>query len=101
MTLKSGLTFELNTPIPPLFPHQKRKKKKKSRRNPLKFDIFTCLQTLIDVQDFLKVPHRELKSRQVKIHKGSLSQQVENWDDLEKVIKGTHYESFLQADYRK
>ena len=65
------------------------------------FDIFTCLQKLKDVQDFLKVPYRELKSRQVKIHKGSLSQQVENWDDIQKTIKGTHYESFLHADYRK
>jgi len=93
------IMFELKPPPPP--PPKKKKKKKKSRRNPLKFDIFTCLQKLTDVQDFLKVPRRELKSRQVKIHKGSLSQQVENWDDLKKVINGTHYESFLQADYRK
>lgn len=64
-------------------------------------DVVKNRTKLTDVQDFLKVPHRELKSRQVKIHKGSLSQQVENWDDLKKVIKGTHYESFLQADYRK
>jgi hypothetical protein len=58
-----------------------------------------CLQMLIDVQDFLKVPHRELKSRQVKIHKGSLSNQIGNWDDVEKMVKGTRYESFLHADY--
>ncbi|KAK9988323.1 hypothetical protein SO802_028562 [Lithocarpus litseifolius] len=64
-------------------------------------DVVKNRTKLVDVQDFLKVPHRELKSRQVKIHKGSLSQQVENWDDLKKVIKGTQYESFLQADYRK
>jgi hypothetical protein len=67
----------------------------------LRLICFTCLQKLKDVQDFLKVPYRELKSRQVKIHKGSLSQQVENWDDIQKTIKGTHYESFLHADYRK
>lgn len=58
-----------------------------------------CLQILMDLQDFLKVPHRELKSRQVKIHKGSLSNQIENWGDVEKTLKGTHYESFLHADY--
>lgn len=40
MTLKSGLTFELNTPIPPSLSPPKKKKKKKSRRNPLKFDNF-------------------------------------------------------------
>ncbi|GMY05988.1 nodulation protein H-like isoform X2 [Fagus crenata] len=64
-------------------------------------DVVKNRTKLKDVQDFLKVPHRELKSRQVKIHKGSLSQQVENWDDIQKTIKGTHYESFLHADYRK
>ncbi|PKI39261.1 hypothetical protein CRG98_040317 [Punica granatum] len=47
------------------------------------------------------VPYRELKSRQVKIHKGSLSSQVQNWDDVQKTLKGTEYESFLHADYRK
>lgn len=64
-------------------------------------DVVKNRTKLKDVQDFLKVPYRELKSRQVKIHKGSLSQQVENWDDIQKTIKGTHYESFLHADYRK
>ncbi|KAG2703572.1 hypothetical protein I3843_06G135900 [Carya illinoinensis] len=57
--------------------------------------------TLIDIQDFLKVPRRQLKSRQVKIHKGSISSQIRNWDDVQKTLKGTHYESFLHADYRK
>ncbi|XP_059653932.1 uncharacterized protein LOC132300736 isoform X2 [Cornus florida] len=54
---------------------------------------------LIEVQDFLKVPRRDLKSRQVKIHKGSLSEQVENWDDIQRALRGTPYESFLHADY--
>ncbi|KAJ6403520.1 hypothetical protein OIU84_015432 [Salix udensis] len=54
---------------------------------------------LLDVQDFLKVPRRELKSRQVKIHKGSLSNYVENWDEVQKSLKGTHYESLLSGDY--
>lgn len=55
---------------------------------------------MIDVQDFLRVPQMELNSRQVKIHRGPLSSQVENWVDVEKALKGTPYESFLQADYR-
>ncbi|XP_062175889.1 uncharacterized protein LOC133880937 isoform X2 [Alnus glutinosa] len=62
-------------------------------------DVVKNHTILMDLQDFLKVPHRELKSRQVKIHKGSLSNQIENWVDVEKTLKGTHYESFLHADY--
>jgi hypothetical protein len=57
------------------------------------------LQKLLDVQDFLKVPRRELKSHQVKIHKGSLLNYVENWDEVQKSLKGTHYESLLSGDY--
>ncbi|KAK4378418.1 hypothetical protein RND71_000280 [Anisodus tanguticus] len=58
-------------------------------------------QTILNVvQDFLKVPRMDLHSRQVKIHKGSLSSQVENWSDVEKTLKGTPYESFLHADYK-
>ncbi|KAA8545889.1 hypothetical protein F0562_020660 [Nyssa sinensis] len=63
-------------------------------------DIIKNGTKLIEVQDFLKVPRRDLNSRQVKIHKGSLSEQVENWDDIEKALKGTPYESFLTADYK-
>ncbi|KAL8540341.1 hypothetical protein ACS0TY_001810 [Phlomoides rotata] len=62
-------------------------------------DIINNPTKLDDVQNFLKVPKRELHSRQVKIHKGSLSSQVENWDDVEKTLKGTPYQSFLQQDY--
>lgn len=39
-------------------------------------------------------------SRQVKIHKGSLSEQIENWDDIQKALNGTPYERFLHADYK-
>lgn len=63
-------------------------------------DIIKNRTKLIDVQDFLKVPKRELKSRQVKIHKGPLSEQVENWGDIQKTLNGTSYESFLFADYK-
>ncbi|XP_042507005.1 nodulation protein H-like [Macadamia integrifolia] len=63
-------------------------------------DIIKNNTKLMEVQDFLRVPQRKLKSRQVKIHKGSLSEQVENWDDVHKTLKGTRYESFLNADYQ-
>ncbi|CAL2279012.1 unnamed protein product [Prunus armeniaca] len=63
-------------------------------------DIVKNRTKLLDVQDFLKVPQRDLKSRQVKIHKGTLSNQIENWGDVEKTLTGTQYENFLHADYR-
>ena len=62
--------------------------------------LIVLLQKLVDVMNFLKVPQRDLMSRQVKIHKGSLSEQIKNWDDVLKTLKGTHYESFLQPDYQ-
>ncbi|VFQ67896.1 unnamed protein product [Cuscuta campestris] len=62
-------------------------------------DIIKNKTKLMDVQDFLRVPHQELRSRQVKIHKGALSSQVENWGEVEKTLKGTPYEAFLQPDY--
>lgn len=64
-------------------------------------DVVKNRTKLIDLQDFLKVPQRDLKSRQVKIHKGSLSNQIENWGDVQKALKGTQYESFLHADIRR
>ncbi|KAL6560779.1 hypothetical protein OROGR_004338 [Orobanche gracilis] len=74
----------------------------KSTRHIILFyeDIINNHTKLVDVQDFLKVPRRDLKTRQVKIHKGPLSSQVENWDDIKKTLNGTHYESFLQEDYK-
>lgn len=53
------------------------------------------MQKLKDVQEFLRVPYRELESRQVKIHTAPLSMQIENWDEVRKVLKGTTYESYL------
>lgn len=41
----------------------------------------------------------ELTSRQVKIHKGPLSDHIQNWGDVNKTLTGTVYESFLEADY--
>ncbi|KAG8368334.1 hypothetical protein BUALT_Bualt15G0034800 [Buddleja alternifolia] len=63
-------------------------------------DVIKNRTKLVDVQDFLMVPKMDLKSRQVKIHKGSLSSQVENWEDVKKTLKGTHYESYLNEDYK-
>lgn len=59
------------------------------------------LQKLVDVQEFLRVPQRDLKSRQVKIHKGALSNYVENWEDVRKALEGTRYQGFLHGEYRK
>ncbi|KAK4740054.1 hypothetical protein R3W88_003751 [Solanum pinnatisectum] len=74
----------------------------KSTRHMILFyeDIIKNQTMLNDVQDFLKVPRMDLHSRQVKIHKAPLSLQVENWSDVEKALKGTPYESFLDADYK-
>ncbi|KAL5714237.1 hypothetical protein ACHQM5_016226 [Ranunculus cassubicifolius] len=63
-------------------------------------DLINNRTKLADVQEFLRVPQRNLESRQVKIHKGTLSDQVTNWDDVNKALKGTQYESYLQADYQ-
>ncbi|KAE9597254.1 hypothetical protein Lal_00007539 [Lupinus albus] len=64
-------------------------------------DVVKNHTKLLDVQDFLKVPRMDLKSRQVRIHKGSLSSQVENWNDVSKALTGTPYESFLHEDDRR
>ncbi|CAI9282967.1 unnamed protein product [Lactuca saligna] len=62
-------------------------------------DLFTNPSKLEQVQDFLKIPRMELTSRQVKIHKGALSEHIMNWVDVNKTLYGTSYEKFLQADY--
>ncbi|KAJ4716354.1 Sulfotransferase [Melia azedarach] len=64
-------------------------------------DILKNHTKLVDVQEFLQVPLRDLKSRQVKIHKGTLSKYVANWDDVQNALNGTQYESFLHGAYRK
>lgn len=54
---------------------------------------------LIQVEEFLKVGRMKLSSRQVKIHKGALSEHINNWADVNKTLTGTMYERFLQAEY--
>lgn len=57
------------------------------------------LQKLLDVLEFLKLPKHKLHSHHVKIHKKALSDQIENWDVVYNTLKGTQYETFLNADY--
>ncbi|XP_075498644.1 uncharacterized protein LOC142537015 [Primulina tabacum] len=61
-------------------------------------DLLKNRTKLVDVQKFLALPQMELTSRQVKIHKGPLSEHVENWDDVKRTLRGTTYESFLHRD---
>ncbi|CAA2967971.1 nodulation h [Olea europaea subsp. europaea] len=58
-------------------------------------DLVKNRTKLVDVQDFLRLPQMELTSRQVKIHKGPLSEHIKNWDDINKALRGTMYEKFL------
>ncbi|XP_061351003.1 uncharacterized protein LOC133296065 [Gastrolobium bilobum] len=62
-------------------------------------DLIRNRTKLKDVQEFLGLAQMELTSRQVKIHRGPLSEHIKNWDDINKTLKGTAYESFLQTDY--
>ncbi|CAN1343680.1 hypothetical protein LINPERPRIM_LOCUS39872 [Linum perenne] len=62
-------------------------------------DLVKDSKKLEEVQEFLRLPVMKLRSRQVKIHKGPLSELIENWEDVNKTLNGTEYESFLRADY--
>ncbi|KAL2646770.1 hypothetical protein AAZV13_05G075600 [Glycine max] len=62
-------------------------------------DLIQNRTKLKDVQEFLGLPQMELTSRQVKIHRGPLSDHIKNWDDVNRTLAGTIYESFLHADY--
>ncbi|XP_010437618.1 PREDICTED: uncharacterized protein LOC104721352 [Camelina sativa] len=64
-------------------------------------DVVKNLTRLDDVQEFLKVPKRKLKSRQVKIHGGTLSKHVQNWEEIQTTLKGTSFENFLLQEHRK
>ncbi|KAK9162965.1 hypothetical protein Syun_003867 [Stephania yunnanensis] len=63
-------------------------------------DLINDRTKLVDVQEFLRLPPRSLYSRQVKIHKGSLSDQIENWNEVNYTLNGTQYDRFLQQDYK-
>ncbi|XVE94849.1 hypothetical protein REPUB_Repub02eG0045000 [Reevesia pubescens] len=63
-------------------------------------DLVKNRTKLKEVQEFLRLPYRELTSGQVKIHTAPLSEQVANWDDVQKAVKKASYESFLHSDYK-
>lgn len=62
-------------------------------------DLVKNRTKLVQVQEFLNIPVRKLSSRQVKIHKGRLANHIDNWDDVNKTLKGTPYETFVDSDY--
>ncbi|RID72430.1 hypothetical protein BRARA_C04322 [Brassica rapa] len=62
-------------------------------------DLITNRTRLKEVQEFLSIPVKDLSSRQVKIHRGDLSDHIKNWEDINKTLNGTEYEKFLRADY--
>ncbi|XP_071708406.1 uncharacterized protein [Rutidosis leptorrhynchoides] len=62
-------------------------------------DLIKNPYKLIQVEDFLKLPRMKLNSQQVKIHKGPLSDHINNWDDVNKALSGTTYEKYLRSDY--
>nr|GEX21932.1 sulfotransferase domain-containing protein [Tanacetum cinerariifolium] len=52
-------------------------------------DLIKKPSKLIQIEDFLKLPRMRLNSRQVKIHKGPLSEHIDNWDEVNKTLSGT------------
>ncbi|WCJ35384.1 P-loop containing nucleoside triphosphate hydrolases superfamily protein [Euphorbia peplus] len=64
-------------------------------------DVVGNRTKLKQVQDFLRLPYRDLSSRQIKIHRGDLSDQIQNWDEVQNVLSGTPYESFLYSEHQK
>lgn len=61
-------------------------------------DLIRNRTKVMDVLSFLRLPHIMLNSRHVKIHTRPLSDHIENWDVVFKSLKGTEFESFLQAE---
>uniref|UniRef100_A0A1J3IEN4 Sulfotransferase n=1 Tax=Noccaea caerulescens TaxID=107243 RepID=A0A1J3IEN4_NOCCA len=62
-------------------------------------DLITNPTRLKQVQEFLNIPVKDLSSRQVKIHRGDLSDHIKNLEDINKTLNGTEFEKFLRADY--
>ncbi|XP_052195020.1 uncharacterized protein LOC127803054 [Diospyros lotus] len=62
-------------------------------------DLIRNRTKLVQVQEFLRLPVMNLTSRQVKIHKGPMREHIKNWEEVNKTLQGTTYESFLLADY--
>jgi hypothetical protein len=58
------------------------------------------MQVLLDVQHFLGVPKKLLFSKQIKIHRKPLRDQIGNWEEVYHALNGTRYEGFLYDDYK-
>ncbi|KAL3845184.1 hypothetical protein ACJIZ3_002587 [Penstemon smallii] len=72
---------------------------KSTRHIVLHYEDIVANQTkLVDVQEFLKLPLRNLTSLQVRIHSGPLSKQINNWDTVQKTLNGTPYEKYITKD---
>ncbi|XP_072078364.1 uncharacterized protein [Arachis hypogaea] len=61
-------------------------------------DLLNNRTKIMDVQEFLRVPYRDLQSHQVRIHTAPLSMQIENWEEVQKALNGTPYQKFLYSD---
>ncbi|KAL4577402.1 hypothetical protein LXL04_013511 [Taraxacum kok-saghyz] len=62
-------------------------------------DLIKNPNKLTQVEDFLKLPRMKLSSHQVKIHKGPLSENINNWEDVNRTLSGTTYKRYLRTDY--
>uniref|UniRef100_A0A5B6YXM8 Sulfotransferase n=1 Tax=Davidia involucrata TaxID=16924 RepID=A0A5B6YXM8_DAVIN len=58
-------------------------------------DLIKNPKLLSEAQEFLRVPVRKLESHQVKIHIKPLSEQINNWEEVHRELKGSLYEHFL------
>ncbi|XP_059649296.1 uncharacterized protein LOC132295166 [Cornus florida] len=58
-------------------------------------DLIKNPRLMSEAQEFLRVPVRKLKSCQVKIHIKPLSEHINNWEDVNRTLKGSQYEHFL------
>ncbi|KMZ61588.1 hypothetical protein ZOSMA_50G00020 [Zostera marina] len=47
---------------------------------------------------FLKLPEKNLKSQQVKIHTQVLTEQVKNWEEVRRTLKGSRFQTFLHSN---
>lgn len=69
---------------------------KGSRHTVIYYEEITKSEKVMEVLKFLGLKPRELTSRHVKIHTKPLSEHVHNWEEVNKRLKGTDFEVFLQ-----
>ncbi|KAF1871411.1 hypothetical protein Lal_00020204 [Lupinus albus] len=61
-------------------------------------DIVNNRSKLKDVEEFIRVPYRDLESHQVKIHTAPLWDQIQNWNEVQQALNGTPYQTFLNTN---